>query len=153
MQMSIKILSWTAVILWMVFIFNLSSQEVEQSNQLSTGVTEVIVETIEEVAPNADLDVKRINHKVRKNAHFFAYLVLSILVLNALRRSGVYGYRSIILAAALCVTYAISDEIHQFFVPDRGGQIKDVIIDSAGMIAGIGIYLTMSRIIKRKRYR
>jgi hypothetical protein len=37
-------------------------QEVEQSNQLSTGVTEVIVETIEKVAPNADLDVKSINH-------------------------------------------------------------------------------------------
>jgi VanZ family protein len=42
-----KSFSWIAVILWMAFIFNLSSQEVEQSNQLSTGVTEVIVETIE----------------------------------------------------------------------------------------------------------
>jgi VanZ family protein len=148
-----KILSWIAVILWMVFIFNLSSQEVEQSNKLSTGVTEVIVETIEKVAPNADLDVKSINHKVRKNAHYFAYLVLAVLELNALRRSGVYGYRSIILAVVLCVTYAISDEIHQLFVPGRGGQVKDIIIDSAGVIAGIGIYLTMSRIIKRKRYR
>jgi VanZ family protein len=64
-------------------------------------VTEVIVETIERVAPSTDLDVKSINHKVRKNAHFFAYLVLAILTINAFRRSGVYGYRSIILAAAL----------------------------------------------------
>lgn len=92
MQMSIyKILSWTAVILCMVFIFNLSSQEVEQSNQLSTGVPEVIVETIEKVAPNADLNMKSINHEVRKNALVFAYLVLAMLVLNALRRSGAYG--------------------------------------------------------------
>ena len=142
-----KFLSWIAVILWMAFIFNLSSQEVEQSNKLSTGVTEVIVETIEKVAPNADINMKSINHKIRKNAHFFAYLVLAILAINAFRRSGVYGYRSIILAAALCVTYAISDEIHQLFVPGRGGQVKDVVIDSAGMIAGIGLYLIMSRIV------
>jgi VanZ family protein len=145
-----KYLSWIAVILWMVFIFNLSSQEVEQSNKLSTGVTEVIVETIEKVAPNADLDVKSINHKVRKNAHFFAYLVQAILAINAFRRSGVYGYRSIILAAALCVTYAISDEVHQLFVPGRGGLVKDVIIDSAGVIAGIGLYLIVSKIINWK---
>jgi VanZ family protein len=110
-------------------------------------VTEVIIKTIEKVAPSTDLDVKSINHKVRKNAHFFAYLVLAILAINAFRRSGVYGYRSIILAAALCVTYAISDEIHQLFVPGRGGQVKDVVIDGAGAIAGIGIYLTVSRII------
>jgi VanZ family protein len=145
-----KSLSWITVILWMAFIFNLSSQEVEKSNKLSTGVTEVIVETIEKVAPNADLDVKSINHKVRKNAHFFAYLALGILVMNAIRRSGVHLYKSIVLATAVCVIYAISDEIHQLFVSGRGGQVKDVIIDSAGVIAGIGIYLTMSRIIKRK---
>jgi VanZ family protein len=146
-----KSLSWITVILWMAFIFNLSSQEVEKSNQLSTGVTEVIVETIEKVAPNADLDMKSINHKVRKNAHFFAYLVLGILVMNVIRRSGVHVYKSIVLATAVCVIYAISDEIHQLFAPCRGGQVKDIIIDSAGVIAGIGIYLTMSRIIKRKQ--
>jgi hypothetical protein len=54
-------------------------------------VPEVIVETIEKVAPNADLNMKSINHEVRKNALVFAYLVLAMLVLNALRRSGAYG--------------------------------------------------------------
>jgi VanZ family protein len=73
--------------------------------------------------------------------------VLAVLMLNALRRSGVYGYKSIALTVAVCVIYATSDEIHQLFVPGRGGQVKDVIIDNAGVIAGIGIYLTMSRII------
>jgi len=42
-----KYLSWTVVILWMTLIFNLSSQVAEQSNQLSTGITEIIVKTIE----------------------------------------------------------------------------------------------------------
>jgi len=42
-----KILSWTAVIIWMALIFNLSSQVAQQSNQLSKGVTKVIVKTVE----------------------------------------------------------------------------------------------------------
>jgi VanZ family protein len=72
-------------------------------------------------------------------------------VINALRRSGAYGYRSIVLALLICVLYAISDEVHQLFVPGRGGQVKDIIIDSAGATVGIGVYLLISRVVKRRR--
>jgi VanZ family protein len=34
----------------------------------------------------------------------------------------------------------ISDEVHQFFVPSRGVQVTDVMIDSAGAFVGIGMY-------------
>ena len=33
--------------------------------------------------------------------------------------------------------YAASDEIHQLFVPGRSGQLRDVLLDSAGVAAGI----------------
>jgi VanZ family protein len=36
------ILSWTAVLLWLVLIFYLSSQLAEESNGLSKKVTEVL---------------------------------------------------------------------------------------------------------------
>ena len=32
---------------------------------------------------------------------------------------------------------ARSDEFHQLFVPGRGAQVKDVLIDTAGAIVGI----------------
>ena len=146
-----KILSWTAVILWMILIFNLSSRVAEQSNQLSTGITEVIVKTVERVAPNVEFDISSFNHIVRKSAHFFAYLVLGVLAMNAFRRSGVQGYKSIMLAAAVCVLYAVSDEFHQLFVPGRGGQAKDVFIDSAGATVGIVVYLLINRVAVRSR--
>jgi len=38
-----------ADLLWMVLIFNLSSQPANQSNKLSEGVTKVIVDTVERV--------------------------------------------------------------------------------------------------------
>lgn len=50
----------------------------------------------------------------------------------------------------ICILYAISDEVHQLFVPGRGGQVRDVIIDSAGAIAGILGYNGLSRIRSKK---
>ena len=86
-------ISWTVVILWMLLIFNLSSQVALQSDKLSTGVTEIVIKTIEKVAPKADFDIGEWNHIIRKNTHFFAYLILGVLVLNSLRRSGAAGLK------------------------------------------------------------
>ena len=72
-------------------------------------------------------------------------------MINALRRSGVYGYRSIVLVLLICVLYAISDEVHQLFVPDRGGEVKDIIIDSVGATVGIGVYLLTSSVGKLRK--
>lgn len=146
-----KIISWITVLLWMALIFVLSSQVAEQSNQLSTEITAVIVKTVAKIAPQAEFDMESINHIVRKNAHFFAYLVLGILVINALRISGVNGYRGVAIALGICVLYAISDEVHQLFVPGRSGEVRDVLIDSAGASVGIGVYLLMGRLIKLRR--
>ena len=119
--------SWAAVFIWMALIFVLSHQPAPESNRLSREVTEVVVQTVEKVAPEVSLDARRVNHLVRKNGHFFAYLVLGVLVLNAVRRSGTLGLRSIFVALLICVLYAVSDEIHQLFVPGRGGQVTDVL--------------------------
>ncbi len=146
-----KMLSWIAVIIWMVFIFSLSSQVAEQSNQLSTGITEVIIDAVEKVAPNANFDIIKLNNIIRNNAHFFTYLILGLLVINAARISGIKDFKSLILAILICILYAVSDEIHQFFVPSRGAELKDLIIDSIGALFGIGLYLLIFRIIARRK--
>lgn len=135
-----KNIPWLLVILWTALIFYLSHQPATKSNGLSKGATEIIVETVEKVAPKIDINKRSFNHIIRKNAHFLAYLILGILVANGLRSKGVIGYKAIGFALLICVLYAISDEIHQLFVPGRGGQIRDVIIDSAGAIVGILVY-------------
>jgi len=140
-----KIFSWITVILWITLIFYLSHQSATDSNKLSIGVTGGIVERVDNVSPDNELDIGNFNHIVRKNAHFFIYLVLGVLVVNALRRSGVYIYKSIRLAFFICVLYSITDELHQLFVPDRGAQMEDMLIDSAGAIVGIGVYLVFRR--------
>lgn len=80
-----------------------------------------------------------LHHFIRKNAHFFIYLVLGVLVKVALMNSGVTGFKAIGIGLGICVGYAFSDEIHQLIVPGRGGQLSDVVIDSYG--AGLGMVL------------
>ncbi|WP_342578106.1 VanZ family protein [Psychrobacillus sp. FSL K6-2843] len=135
-----KILSYVAVILWMVLIFFFSSQPAADSKELSLGVTEMFLSIVEMAAPDSDLFMENSHHFVRKNAHFFIYFLLGILVVRALRLSKFWNKKDIGLAFLICGIYAISDELHQLFVPGRGAQVKDVWIDSAGALVGILLY-------------
>lgn len=52
------------------------------------------------------------------------------------------------LIAAL---YAASDEIHQLFVPGRSGQLSDVILDSAGALAGVAVFTVICWLINCRK--
>lgn len=132
--------SWIAVIGWMGCIFYLSHHPATASNNLSLGLTEVLADVINTIIPNATFRLDLFNFFVRKAAHFFAYFVLGVLAFHAFLKSGVRGWRTVSCALILSVLYAISDEVHQLFVAGRGGQVRDVLIDSAGVIVGILLY-------------
>jgi VanZ family protein len=149
LQKKVKsLLSWVLVIIWMILIFNLSAQPAYDSDNLSKGITKSIEATVVKISLNKDsnYNIDRMNHLVRKNAHFFIYLVLVTLVLNSLRRTGFTGLRVFIIAFGICFSYAIIDEIHQLFVPGRGAQVKDVFIDSSGVIVGMFIFGVLMRL-------
>lgn len=74
---------------------------------------------------------------VKKGAHFTVYAVLYFLLFRAFHSTqpGQYppGSRTYAYPAVIAVLYAISDEVHQSFVPGRTATIQDVIIDSVGV--------------------
>ena len=86
---------------------------------------------------------------IRKSAHFTEYFILGMLVYNATRLHN----KKIYLAIIICIIYAISDEIHQIFVPGRSCQITDICIDSFGSIVGIYLFNIINKYIeKNKKY-
>ena len=136
-----KLLIILAVVFWMAIIFKLSAQPGEQSNILSAKVTTVIVRLAQQFRP--DVNVVSLNYFIRKCAHFLAYLVLGIIVLFAMRRIGLMGKQSVVFTLLLCIGYAITDELHQAFVPGRTPKLLDVLIDSSGASLGTGIDLLL----------
>ena len=69
-----------------------------------------------------------------KTLHVIEYSILYILTLRALRQSMHFKERVSMLVVAffIVVLYAVTDEIHQLFVPTREGRFRDVIIDATG---------------------
>ena len=143
----IRVISLIAVILWIALIFSLSAQPAEQSNKLSNGIVRTVIEAIERAIPGLEVDMADLNHLARKYAHFFAYFILGILMVFTLRRMGVRDFKGITISIIICIILAIADEIHQSFVPGRGPQLTDVMIDSIGSIIGIGIYRLLGRLV------
>ena len=106
------VLNWIFVFLWASLIFYLSSIP-----GLTTGLG--IYDLI-----------------LRKFAHIFEYFFLTYLLYRAWKSTKKFLSFSFFLfyGAFLSFLYAISDEIHQSFVPGRGPSIIDVFIDSIGII-------------------
>ena len=122
-------------------IFNFSAQDGETSGSLSRKVTEFIVEILSKIKIiNFELKLQYIEllHPIiRKLAHFSIYTFVGFSIMGfmctfdtrTITKSGVSFF--------VGVTYAISDEVHQYFIPERGPSIIDVGIDSLGVLTGI----------------
>ena len=75
---------------------------------------------------------------VRKGAHMTEYAILAVLLYRALVPAVVReGPSAPLLAWLLAVAYAMSDEVHQSFVPGRTAAVLDVGIDATGALLGL----------------
>ena len=139
----LKPLSFLPAILMMYLIYSFSAQTGEVSGALSYEVSYQIVETKNDVLnENKTYDelaysASSIEFYVRKAAHMTEYCLLAICVSLPLYVYGLRGFALTFLAGILCVAFAASDEFHQTMVANRGPSVKDVGIDSIGVLFGI----------------
>lgn len=70
---------------------------------------------------------------LRKVAHFSEYALLCALWFRALRPA-LKPERALGTGAAICLAYAVTDELHQTLVDGRIGTWHDVLIDTAGAL-------------------
>lgn len=148
-----KKMAWILVIFWMVLIFCFSAQVASDSNEMSKGLTVSIKRISSQIQPNNSLSIEDLNHFLRKVAHYSVYLVLGLLLKNAFNYEMLPKFKKNIYPSLIGILYAISDEFHQSFVPNRGPQISDVLIDSIGLITGILIFNLLLRIKIKNKYR
>lgn len=178
-----KILSAILVLVWMITVFIFSSQDgietlntsgafinaIENTSQvISQSNNQTDKENTQEKKEYKYMYSKEVQKIVRKNAHFFLYMVggiiLSVFFYAFLRKSNIkentveksltklntickkYMYYAVVFG----IMYSLTDEFHQRFVPGRTSSIKDVFIDSSGVITGVLLF-TIFKIILTKR--
>lgn len=146
-------ISWISVILWMLLIFCFSAQNAAQSSDTSGGFAEYLAKLIHDLNiidnQSQDILIEKCQFIVRKTAHFTVYATLGILTYMAVRISK-FKFPHLI-APVICLAYAVSDEIHQYFVPGRSCELRDVCIDFSGSVTGIIVITAIIMIIKKSK--
>ena len=132
------------IIIWMIIIFIFSNMDTIKSNGTSKGI---IIEEIPTEEEKQNI-VNNLNLPLRKIMHFTEYLILSLLLLNALTQTNIKN--KYFITIIICFIYAITDEYHQTFIDGRTGQFIDVLIDTAGSTLGLIIY---NKIIPKNKKR
>lgn len=137
------LLSLLLVLAVMVVIYLFSAQTGEESGAASGKITTWVLNMI--VPGFGDFPVEKqeairsaVSFAVRKLAHFSEYALLGLtLMLHIAQVQKKIAVRLPWLWAwGVGTLYAASDEWHQGFVAGRGPSVRDVMIDSAGVIAG-----------------
>ena len=122
------------VLLVMAVIFIHSAMPADLSRQESSILVELLRKWLH-------LESEHLTFFVRKSAHFLEYTVLGITLWNYARsrrhHPAACMWKHLLYAWTAGVLYAVSDEVHQHFVPGRSCEIRDILIDAAGVAAGI----------------
>ncbi|MEX1335759.1 MAG: VanZ family protein [Candidatus Limnocylindrales bacterium] len=78
-----------------------------------------------------------VDQPFRITGHLLAYATLAALALVALSWGRRPRLRDAAIAFGISLVYALSDELHQSFVPDRAGRLDDVVVDALGALVGL----------------
>lgn len=131
-------------------IFNFSNQDGETSGTLSTKITEIIVTVLKQIVDSNQITVELLHPIIRKLAHYSIYTLSGFSIMGLICTYNIKDKFKILISLSLGIIYAISDELHQYFIPGRCASIKDVCIDSLGVITGICIIILIFRINNKK---
>lgn len=86
-------------------------------------------------------------HIVRKLAHFTIYFILGFLLIMMSEGKNKPSFARRTMGVLLCgLLGAACDEWHQYFVPGRSAQLRDVCIDFVGVLTGCTFYGGLRRI-------
>lgn len=119
------------LLFWMILIFVMSNQP----GDVSQGQSDIVINFFNFIGIELNEYFGELASLIiRKGAHFTEYMILFFLFRNVLKG---YTNKNLNIYSVLFVfLYAISDEVHQYFVPGREMRILDVIIDTLGSIFG-----------------
>jgi len=116
---------WLPVVIWAGVIFILSS------------------------IPNLKTNLEQ-DFLLRKIAHMVEFGILTFLSYRALKQEKININRALIFSFVFALFYAFTDEFHQLFVRGRHGSLKDVGIDSIGiLIFSLACYIKNRRLKNR----
>ena len=152
-KIQIKVVKIILIIIWMITVFRFSNQGGTESSSTSAKVTKVIVDVVvnDKKEENKVQIANKIEKVVRKFAHYTIYTIGGVLIMNYAYTTDKTKKQQTFGSLLFGVFYAVTDEVHQYFVPGRSARVFDVGIDTLGVITGIIIFTIIISIINKIR--
>ena len=146
----------TVAVLFMIFFF--SMEDAERSDRRSGMISVRIIPVfhpdygqLDELTQQSVYD--RVQHIVRKCAHFTEFTILGFLLRLCLESwfgHRTQRHRTLALAGlGAGAAYACTDEMHQMTTAGRSGQWTDVLVDSCGVFCGVLLGTLLIKSLKR----
>lgn len=107
-----RIVPWIPALSWAALIFTVSSLPNLKATQ--NNLLQELINTV---------------------AHFIEYFIFTVLILYAIRNTRSFPRRELVAAGAIALLYSLFDEIHQYFVPTRMADVRDILVDSVGILS------------------
>src|SRR5690625_1921545 len=150
-----KYIYWLLPFLWMGVIFYASSQPYEKqdikpmlADGLDLSFLEPLLGWIAFTCNGSVVSVAThgiegfIEFFIRKGAHIAVFFLLTCFFFISIRKSTELLFKqTAAISFFAAVAYAIIDEIHQGFTPNRTSYIGDVLLDSLGSFAAVILFL------------
>lgn len=145
-----KIVLTILLVGWMIIVFMFSSQQSENSSQTSEGAIVFILDKLsitDNMTENEkEQMIENLQTPIRKLAHFSIYTIGGIISYCMVSQYNLKLHQKVLVSLGICIIYAITDELHQYFVPGRSCEIIDMMIDSLGATLGNSICIILSNV-------
>lgn len=142
----------------MLLIFGFSARNggtsTGDSNTIGRLIGNTFISDFSSWSDERQLDfAQKIDFPIRKTAHATEYAILGIFLMGAFITDRTRKAKCYVILWGVGTLYAISDEVHQLFVPGRSGRAFDVCIDSTGVAIGVCAFLCFGSIWRRLRHK
>lgn len=117
---------WGPVIVWMGFI------------TLASSISNPFV-----VVPE---DVQISNEIIGRISHVLEFVMLGFLVNRAFYTPRISRAKLLSMSLVTCLAFAVFDEFHQYFVPERAFELLDLGLDGVGIVLGVSLFLLLARV-------
>ena len=141
------ILFWTLAVGWIAVLFFFSGQNAADSSKLSGW----FVNFVQGVFPFNRIPADQLTYVVRKLAHFCIFALEGFLLCLAMAESFRDGSVGAVASVIVCTALAAGNELHQIFSEGRSCEGRDMLIDTAGALLGVGAALLLLHIIRRRK--
>ena len=140
------ILFWTAALAWAALMFFFSTQNAEDSQTLSVGLSEIILKLLPFIADTPEA----LNGFLRKAAHFLIFTVEGFL--TAAASMDTFAPKTACsVSAFICMVMAGANEYSETFAADRSCEVRDMLIDFGGAVLGILIAVILRAYTRKER--